>query len=480
MVLLYQLWLALSERKVMNKNRVNGSIVEKNEIWYARLYVTDENGKRKQIWRTTKLPVKNNKRKAEAFLQDLIEQYSKECKTFYSEITVADYFELWLNDIKSEVRPNTYRNYKGNMEKHIIPYFREKGIRLQELKPCDLTAYYKFKNNTNSKLEKAEPLSPRTIQHHHQNISKALNDAVEKGYINFNPDVSSKRPKLKTFNAKFLNQKQINNMLTAIENEIIYLPVLLCSIYGLRRSEVLGIKWSCVDFENNTIHICETLQQSTKELTGESNYTDDTKNASSNRTMPLIPVIKEKLLVQKQWQIENKKEFEELYSDSDFVFTHENGSVMTPNYLTKNFRKIADSLGYYGLRLHDLRHPYVKHTTKIFSLRLMDFQAQAYPDARRKTRGACQLHRGGQSQSPVRPLCNRKRFSYLPPQSKMSWILYAISMRLSGYTSTRSISSSASSVVSVSASKIALDASLRLSCRACSSCFCFACANTAA
>lgn len=480
MVLLYQLWLALSERKVMNKNRVNGSIVEKNGTWYARLYVTDENGKRKQIWRTTKLPVKNNKRKAEAFLQDLIEQYSKECKTFYSEITVADYFELWLNDIKSEVRPNTYRNYKGNMEKHIIPYFREKGIRLQELKPCDLTAYYKFKNNTNSKLEKAEPLSPRTIQHHHQNISKALNDAVEKGYINFNPDVSSKRPKLKTFNAKFLNQKQINNMLTAIENEIIYLPVLLCSIYGLRRSEVLGIKWSCVDFENNTIHICETLQQSTKELTGESNYTDDTKNASSNRTMPLIPVIKEKLLVQKQWQIENKKEFEELYSDSDFVFTHENGSVMTPNYLTKNFRKIADSLGYYGLRLHDLRHPYVKHTTKIFSLRLMDFQAQAYPDARRKTRGACQLHQGGQSRSPVRLLCNRKQLSCLPPQSKMSWILYAISMRLSGYTSTRSISSSASSVVSVSASKIALDASLRLSCRACSSCFCFACANTAA
>ena len=105
---------------------------------------------------------------------------------------------------------------------------------------------------------------------------------------------------------------------------------------------------------------------------------------------------------------------------------------------------------------------------------------QRYPDARQKTRGACQLHRGGQSRSPVRPLCNRKRFSCLLPKSKMSWILYAISMRLSGYTSTRPISSSASSVVSASESKIALDASLRLSCRACSSCFCFACANTAA
>ena len=163
-----------------------------------------------------------------------------------------------------------------------------------------------------------------------------------------------------------------------------------------------------------------------------------------------------------------------------FVLVDELGERMRVDYLTNAFPKFLESHGLRQMRFHDLRHPYVKHTTKIFSLRLMDFQAQAYPDARRKTRGACQLHRGGQSRSPVRPLCNRKRFSCLPPQSKMSWILYAISMRLSGYTSTRSISSSASSVVSVSASKIALDASLRLSCRACSSCFCFACANTAA
>ena len=153
---------------------------------------------------------------------------------------------------------------------------------------------------------------------------------------------------------------------------------------------------------------------------------------------------------------------------------------VTKSYLHREMDRVAKAAGVKRIRIHDLRHPYVKHTTKIFSLRLMDFQAQAYPDARRKTRGACQLLRVGQSRSPVRPLCNRKRFSCLPPQSKMSWILYAISMRLSGYTSTRSISSSASSVVSVSASKIALDASMRLSCRACSSCFCFACANTAA
>lgn len=84
---------------------------------------------------------------------------------------------------------------------------------------------------------------------------------------------------------------------------------------------------------------------------------------------------------------------------------------LTPGVVRRRLQLILEHAECKHVRFHDLRHPYVKHTTKIFSLRLMDFQAQAYPDARRKTRGACQLHRGGQSQSPVRPLCNRKQFS---------------------------------------------------------------------
>ena len=80
------------------------------------------------------------------------------------------------------------------------------------------------------------------------------------------------------------------------------------------------------------------------------------------------------------------------------------------NYYDSYFTPLMEQVGF-DHKPHDTRHPYVKHTTKIFSLRLMDFQAQAYPDARRKTRGACQLHRGGQNRSSVRPLCNRKRFS---------------------------------------------------------------------
>ena len=92
-------------------------------------------------------------------------------------------------------------------------------------------------------------------------------------------------------------------------------------------------------------------------------------------------------------------------------YNPETGKRIIPDPIVNLHKKILKDAGLPHIRFHDLRHPYVKHTTKIFSLRLMDFQAQAYPDARRKTRGACQLHRGGQSQSPVRPLCNRKQFS---------------------------------------------------------------------
>ena len=237
-------------------------------------------------------------------------------------------------------------------------------------------------------------------------------------------------------------------------------------VTGLRKGEITALLWSDLDTQNKTISVSK---QYVKNPNGELTLSRP-KTETSVRKIS-IPQDAIDLLI-----AEHSK-----HPENPYMFpSPATGEMYYPDSVVNLHKKILKDAGLPHIRFHDLRHPYVKHTTKIFSLRLMDFQAQAYPDDRRKTRGACQLLRVGQSRSPVRPLCNRKRFSCLPPQSKMSWILYAISMRLSGYTSTRSISSSASSVVSVSASKIALDASLRLSCRACLSCFCFACANTAA
>ena len=320
------------------------------------------------------------------------------------------------------------------------------------------------------------------MKHRHANIHKAFAYAYKTDLIQSNPADKVELPKIEKYSGQFYNQKQIENLIRVVKGDPIEFGVITASFYGLRRSEVLGLKWDAIDFENKTITIRHTVHEVTIDGKTRIVASDTTKTKSSYRSLPLVKPFEEILLKMKREQEENKRLCGRCYCQDylDYICVNQIGEIVKPGFVTAHFSAVLKANNLPHIRFHDLRHPYVKHTTKIFSLRLMDFQAQAYPDARRKTRGACQLHQGGQSRSPVRLLCNRKQLSCLPPQSKMSWILYAISMRLSGYTSTRSISSSASSVVSVSASKIALDASLRLSCRACSSCFCFACANTAA
>lgn len=453
---------------------VAGHLREKSGYYYAVLNYTDSLGKRKTKWISTGLTVKGNKKRAEAILMDARRNFNpEEPKVMNGDILFADYMEKWLDIIKSSVAVPTFASYSTTVKKIVAPYFREKEVTLKNLTAKDIQEFY---------LSELERVSPSSVIHYHANIHKALKYAVKIDLIDVNPADKVERPKKDRYVGSFYDADEVNALFEAAKGSKLELPILFGAFYGLRRSEAIGLKWDAIDFDQNTITIRHTVTSCDLDGKRVLVASDTTKTKSSMRTLPLVPFMRERLLTLKEEQQENRRLCGRSYIKEylEYVCVNEIGDLIKPHYVTESFPKLLKAKGMRQIRYHDLRHPYVKHTTKIFSLRLMDFQAQAYPDARRKTRGACQLHRGGQSRSPVRPLYNRKRFSCLPPQSKMSWILYAISMRLSGYTSTRSISISASSVVSASVSKIALDASFRLSCRACSSCFCFACANTAA
>lgn len=457
---------------------IAGHLQIKNDNYYMVLNYTDANGKRRQPWIPTGLPAKGNKRRAEKLLLDTRKSFvppvvSKENEDISSDMLFADYMELWLEIIRSSVEKTTFSSYTQMVKGKIAPYFRNTGLTLDGIQAKHIQSFY---------LHELKTVSPGTVIHYHANIHKALKYAVKMDLIPFNPADKVERPKKQRYIADYYRQEELERLLEASKDHPYSLLIQMTAFYGLRRSEALGLKWDAIDFERDTITIKHIVTNAKIDGKSEIVCADRAKTKSSLRSLPLVSNIREKLLALREQQKENRRVCGNCYSKKydGYVFVDAMGNIFNPRSVTANFSKLLEQNGLRHIRFHDLRHPYVKHTTKIFSLRLMDFQAQAYPDARRKTRGACQLLRVGQSRSPVRPLCNRKRFSCLPPQSKMSWILYAISMRLSGYTSTRSISSSASSVVSVSASKIALDASLRLSCRACSSCFFFACANTAA
>ena len=402
-------------------------------------------------------------------LHQSIETYQDVELTEDSRMTLGEWLDRWLDEYKAgTIRHSTMYGYRQYARLYIKPILGDKVI--SRITSTDIQRMYtklKREGRIHEHPEYGYQLSDAMLSRIHAMLHQAMKDAVGAHLIAKNPTEGTVVPKPNYRPKQILNEEQLDTFMAAIEQDEVWRDFFFTELTtGLRRGEICGLRWEDFDEAEGTLKVNRSV--STRKAG--SLEVGETKTNKGHRSISLPDSTAQRLRERKKTAI------------SDWIFPNplHPEEAVNPGYAYNRMKTILKNTGLPSIRFHDLRHPYVKHTTKIFSLRSMAFQAQAYPDARRKTRGACQLHQGGQSRSPVRLLCNRKQLSCLPPQSKMSWILYAISMRLSGYTSTRSISSSASSVVSVSASKIALDASLRLSCRACSSCFCFACANTAA
>ena len=434
----------------------------KDGRWEGRVVVSyKENGDpvTKNVLAKTRTECQNK-------LNELIEKTLPPSKKLAPDMPFGVWIDFWYqNYTKPGVRESTRDAYENNIYNHIIPELGK--IPLNQLSESDLQQFYSkmLKSGRVIRVEQyGEGLSASIVRKMHVLCGAALEKAIESGFLRKNPNVGCKLPPKRGPMMQILSIEEMQRFLIQAKYDGLYELYLLELSTGLRLGELLALQWKDINFKTGALHVSKQLTT----VHGKATISEP-KTPASIRTVYLSKPVLEVLRAYGK------------SVDSDWIFPSQRRNLpLHPSAIRKRLKGTLERAECKNVRFHDLRHPYVKYTTKIFSLRLMDFQAQAYPDARRKTRGACQLHRGGQSRSPVRPLCNRKRFSCLPPQAKMSWILYAISMRLSGYTSTRSISSSASSVVSASASKIALDASFRLSCRACSSCFCFACANTAA
>lgn len=329
------------------------TVVDRNKKWHAVIYVQDEHGKRKQQWICTELPSKNgkaNKTAAKKIANQLQEEYDK-AKTPCTNITVAAYFAEWLNQVATEVRPKTYSAYRGNMVNHIIPYFEEKKILLQDLKTIDLEDYYRSKLQPDSRLDCSGSLSAQTIKHHHQHISKALNDAVRRGLILMNPAAVARTPKVPRYKSEYLNPEQVHEVLDMFVGNTAELPITLCALYGLRRSEAIGLQWKNVDFQQRLITIAATMQQG-----GGGCYLAEPKTESSYRTLPMMDSIYTILSAQKERQERNRAILGQGYIESDYVCTWDDGRLITPDYVTREFHKVIIGSKLPTIRLHDLRH----------------------------------------------------------------------------------------------------------------------------
>lgn len=329
---------------------MTGSLQIKNNKYYAviNLYI---DGKRKQKWICTDLDVKGNKTRAEKFLREQI--VALECKSgiVNSDILFSDYVKIWLEQVKNSVDNITFQGYEQLANSHIIPYFEQKKTRLQDVKKETLQAYIDEKSKS-GRLDNKGGLSAKSLKLHRNILNQTLKEALKSGLISVNPCQWVKLPQIQRREPTFYTAEQIEKLLSAIIGDsTFYLLVKLTATYGLRRSEVLGLMWNSIDFENDTLQIAHTVVKVNSTV-----CKNKTKNASSYRSFPLIDEIKQLLLAERKKQTQNRKEFGKEYIQSPYVFVWDNGKPFATEYVSQHFKRLLEWNNLPHIRFHDLRH----------------------------------------------------------------------------------------------------------------------------
>lgn len=326
---------------------VAGHLHEKNGYYYIILNLTDSAGKRKPKWISTGLTIKGNKKRAEQMLMEERRKYAN-AKTG-DNVLFADFMEQWLEIVKSTVSIPTYSSYVNAVKSIIAPYFRKKKILLRDLQAHDIQMFYQ---------EQLQRVKASSVIHYHANIHKALKYAVKNDMIPSNPADKVERPKQDKFYGNFYDRDELNKLFEAVAGTKLELPVLLGAFYGLRRSEIVGLKWSAIDFEQNTITISHTVTSCNLDGKCVIVAKDTTKTKSSRRTLPLVPYFHEKLLAVKAQQERNQKLCGRSYNREflEYICVDDIGDRFKPNYITSQFPKLLERNGFRKIRFHDLRH----------------------------------------------------------------------------------------------------------------------------
>ena len=220
---------------------------------------------------------------------------------------------------------------------------------MSNLRPTDIQTFY---------TEQLKRVSANSVIHYHANIHKALKYAVKIELLDSNPADKVERPKKNPFMGSFYDSGEVAKLFEAAKGTLLELPVFLGAFYGLRRSEVLGLKWGAIDFQNNTITIKHTVTVCNLDGKHVQVARDTTKTKSSLRMLPLVPAFREKLLEVKGRQDECRRLCGKCYNKEylEYICVDEMGNLVSPQYLTASFPKLLEKNGLRRIRFHDLRH----------------------------------------------------------------------------------------------------------------------------
>ena len=194
----------------------------------------------------------NNKRKAEARRKELIKAYESRLALEDHQLYFHDFMTQWLEKTKSTISSGTYYEYRKIVHNSIVPYFEKLKIPLCDLKPYHIQKFYDFKLQY-------DQVSANTIHHYHANVHKALAYAVKMERISSNPADKIELPKRIRHTANFYSADELKIVLEKAKGTQIEPVVRLATWFGLRRGEIIGLRWRSIDFTNNLLSITGTI-----------------------------------------------------------------------------------------------------------------------------------------------------------------------------------------------------------------------------
>lgn len=352
------------------RTKVTGYLTQKRGLYYVVLNMpSNVKGKRIRKTLSTGLSTERNTTKAKEVLREMIREANAgeevhgimERKAAQSavlesdsprpDMLFSDYLQFWLQWKRSTWEEVTYSGYAANVNSWIAPYFLERRTKLNEINVLDIEMFYAHEKNTRN-------ISGNTVAHYHANIHKALVDAVRLKLIPHNPASDVERPKKDNFVAGYYTADELIEMFPVFAGTKLELPVLLAAYYGLRRSEVVGLKWSAIDFVNKTITISHTFERVRVDGKIVDVSKERTKNNSSFRTLPLMPEVENALTAAKAHQENQQKQCGRSYCKKylEYICVDDMGNLVNPNYISGNFSNILRKNGLRPIRFHDLRH----------------------------------------------------------------------------------------------------------------------------
>lgn len=321
------------------------------ESWAIKIDIGADpaTGKRRTKWHT----VRGTKRDAERERNRLLRELDVGEYVEPSKMTVAELLRRWLDDIKHKVGGKTFSRYREIVETHLAPALG--GHKLAKLSALHISAAYAAAMSSGRRDGKGG-LSAQTVKHHHRVLWQALDQAVRWQVLARNPAALVDPPRPARTEMKILDQAQTATLLKAIRHTRTYMPVMLAVTTGMRRGEILALRWSDLDLDRARLQVVRSLEETSDGLRFKS-----PKTSRSRRTITLPSLAVEELKRHRARQAEERLALGLGRDPDGLVVCRHDGEPLQPRSLTHEFTRLVQRAGVPRIRFHDLRHTHLSH-----------------------------------------------------------------------------------------------------------------------